>query len=72
MNWWQILMTILAVPCILEIVILLIVLFKGGASDFTYYICRPFGIPMPMVYGFLLRLVEVAFVAWTVAMWFSL
>ncbi len=30
------------------------------ASDITYYICRPFGIPMKMIYGLLFRAILVA------------
>lgn len=41
--------------CILEILIRLF--GASSASDFTYFICRPFGIPFSMFVGFLVRII---------------
>lgn len=63
---------VVALACITNLIVVIIGMFRGGASDFTYYIARPFGIPMPMVFGFLAYLIEVAIVVWAITILTSL
>jgi hypothetical protein len=46
----------------LAILIELVIVFVNShtAPDFTYYMCRPFGIPFPMWLGLLIRFILVA------------
>lgn len=63
----NILLIILAVICVLDVIIFVCKSF-GNASNFTYYICRPFfglisGNGIGMVIGFIIRLCETAYAA---------
>lgn len=45
-------------------------LFKSGrASDFMYYLCRPFGIPFSMLVGAIIRIILIA--ACAILLWNS-
>lgn len=53
------------IPCI-DLAYLISRIWNGSAGDFTWYICRPFRcfhLEMNLVSGFLVRLLEVAWIA---------
>ena len=66
MVWWQIIIVVLGAIFLLDLLRVIIGMFTGGASDFTYYISRPLFIPMKMFYGFLTYLIEIAIVVWAI------
>ena len=51
MVWWQIIIVVLGAIFLLDLLRVIIGMFKGGASDLTYYIFRPLFIPMKMFYA---------------------
>ena len=66
MVWWQIIIVVLGAIFLLDLLRVIIGMFTGGASDFTYYISRPLFIPMKMFYGFLTYLIEIGVVVWAI------
>ena len=66
MVWWQIIIVVLGALFLLDLLRVIIGMFTGGASDFTYYISRPLFIPMKMFYGFLTYLIEIGIVVWAI------
>lgn len=71
MVWWQIIIVVLGAIFLLDLLRVIIGMFTGGASDFTYYISRPLFIPMKMFYGFLTYLIEIGIVVWAINIIFS-
>lgn len=57
---------VLGTISLLDLLRVIIGMFKGGASNFTYYISRPLFIPMKMLYGFLTYLIEVVIVVYAI------
>ena len=71
MVWWQIIIVVLGAIFLLDLLRVIIGMFTGGASDFTYYISRPLFIPMKIFYGFLTYLIEIGIVVWAINIIFS-
>ena len=52
----MVILFVLGIIIIIEFIIR--ILYAGSsASGLTYIICRPFGIPLPMIIGFIARIV---------------
>ena len=67
----SIIVAITGIACVLDLFFLMMKIIGGSGSDFSYYVCRPFGVScFSLVVGFVLRMLEVVIVVLSVLYFF--